>query len=103
MTRKKPARRKPARPIVIQTSDELVASLHEIMPIGEGKEPELIHAWLWPTREFRRIDVFYPNGWVLRVNCNRHGDISSTRASYRIVRKIFGKRGTAINDEAVGL
>lgn len=77
---------------------ELVNALREVMPVGGDDPPRLIKAWP-QARGWKKLVAEYPNGWVLRVNFNRHGEVTSSSATFRVTAKIHGRQGTAIIDE----
>lgn len=80
---------------------ELVAALQEIYPVGDGQEPIAVLGWPAPGRLWLKIEADYPNGWKFKINFNRKGEVSSARASFRLVSEIRGKSGTVVIDEAM--
>lgn len=86
--------------VLLPISNQLVEAIAELMPVGEGAAPIAVRGWPARYGLWKKIVVDYPNGWAVRINFDRHGCISSTSASIRLVSQIKGKAGHVIIDEA---
>lgn len=71
----------------IDATPQLVKELHQVMPIGEGKQPTQIFGAKRKDGTFRLIGADYPNGWRLTANLNKKHEVTSSKASYHLVVK----------------
>lgn len=77
----------------------LVDALANLMPVGGGSAPSVVMGSRWRNGQWRKIIAEYPNGWNVRINFTRTGEISSTSADIRLESRICGKNGSIVVDE----
>jgi hypothetical protein len=74
-----------SRSVNLPMKPELVEALREISPCGSDDAPTVIKGWRSHGRHWRRIVAEYPSGWKLRVNFDRHGNVSSASSHLSLV------------------
>lgn len=72
-------------------SPETFALLAELSPCGDGADPAQVIGWS-RNGNWTRVRASYPNGWVLVVNFDRAGSISSHTAKFSFHTVIQGKK-----------
>ncbi len=58
---------------------------HEIMPIGDGAMPDKAVGWTDLRGRWTRMEVTYPNGWVLSVGFDRNQKVRDVTSRLKVI------------------
>lgn len=73
----------PLTKIEVTPTPALIAELRELFYLPPEGEPSLV-GYYDRTGKLRRLRATYPDGWVMQVNINADGYVTSSRASLKL-------------------